>query len=615
MPHRRHRLRLWSFTLIATLLSGLPGPSQAAGSHAISLHGDPKYGPDFEHFDYADPEALKGGDVRLHAIGTFDTLNPYTLKGVSAAGLNGLFDTLTEHAADEAFTEYGLLAESIELAPDNSAVTFTLRPEARFHDGSPVTVEDVIFTFETLKTQGHPFYRSYYANVERAEKTGDRKVTFRFSSNDNRELPLIIGQMPVLSRAYWKDRDFQKTTLEAPLGSGPYRVESVDPGRSITYRRNPDYWGADLPVNRGRHNFDRIRYDYYRDGTVALEAFKAGEYDFRLENVSKDWATGYDGPALRSGVIVKENIANQQPTGMQGFVFNTRNELFADPRVREALTLAFDFEWTNENLFYGAYDRTKSYFSNSELASQGSPTEAELRILEPFRGKIPDAVFEGNPELPVTDGSGNTRANLRKAAKLLKSAGWVVRDGKLVNASTGKPFEFELMLVSPAFERVSLPYGRNLKRLGIDMRVRTVDSAQYQKRLDTFDFDMVVATFGQSLSPGNEQRDLWTSEKATEPGSRNLAGVRDPVVDELVEAVINAPDRQSLVDRTRALDRVLLAGHYVVPHWHLRSFRVAYRDRFSRPATSPPYALGFDTWWVDPEKDRVLAEKSGRARP
>jgi len=615
MPHRRHRLRLSSLALIATLFSGLPGPSQAAGSHAISLHGDPKYGPDFQHFDYADPEAVKGGDVRLHAIGTFDTLNPYTLKGVSAAGLNGLFDTLTEHAADEAFTEYGLLAESIELATDNSAVTFTLRPEARFHDGSPVTVEDVIFTFETLKTQGHPFYRSYYANVERAEKTGKRKVTFRFSSNDNRELPLIIGQMPVLSRAYWKGRDFQKTTLEAPLGSGPYRVESVDPGRSITYRRNPDYWGADLPVNRGRNNFDRIRYDYYRDGTVALEAFKAGEYDFRLENVSKDWATGYDGPALRSGVIIKESIPNRQPTGMQGFVFNTRNELFADPRVREALTLAFDFEWTNENLFYGAYDRTKSYFSNSELASQGSPTEAELRILEPFRGKIPDAVFEGNPEPPVTDGSGNTRANLRKAVKLLKSAGWVVRNGKLVNASTGKPFEFELMLVSPAFERVALPYARNLKRLGIDMRVRTVDSAQYQKRLDAFDFDMVVATFGQSLSPGNEQRDFWTSEKATEPGSRNLAGVRDPVVDELVEAVINAPDRQSLVDRTRALDRVLLAGHYVVPHWHLRSFRVAYRDRFSRPATSPPYALGFDTWWVDPEKDRALAEKSGRTRP
>jgi len=595
-------------------MSGIPTLLQATESHALSLHGEPKYGPAFRHFDYADPDAVKGGNVKLHSIGTFDTLNPFTLKGVSAAGLSGLFDTLTEHANDEAFTEYGLLAETIERAPDNSAVTFVIRPEARFHDGSPVTVEDVVFTFETLKTEGHPFYRSYYASVESAEKTGDRKVTFRFTSNDNRELPLIIGQMPVLSQAYWKDRDFPKTTLEAPLGSGPYLVESVDPGRSITYRRNPDYWGVDLPVNRGRHNFDRIRYDYYRDGTVALEAFKAGEYDFRLENVSKDWATGYDGPALRSGVIKKENIPNQQPTGMQGFVFNARDEPFVDPRAREALTLAFDFEWTNKNLFYGAYDRTKSYFSNSELASHGAPGKAELEILEPYRGRISDAVFEANPEPPATDGSGNARANLREATQLLREAGWVIRDGRLVNSTNGKPFEFELMLVSPSFERVALPYRRNLKRLGIDMRVRTVDSAQYQKRLENHDFDMVVATISQSLSPGNEQRDFWSSEKADEPGSRNLAGIRDPVVDELVDAVINAPDRESLINRTQALDRVLLAGHYVVPHWHLRSFRVAYRDRFSRPGTSPPYALGFDTWWVDPDKDRALPDKAGAGK-
>lgn len=615
MSHLWHDLRLYCIALSASLLAGLPVAALASGSHAISLHGDPKYGPEFRHFDYADPDAVKGGDVRLHSIGTFDTLNPYTLKGVSAAGLSGLFDTLTVHADDEAFTEYGLLAEAIERAPDNSSVTFTLRTEARFHDGSPVTAEDVIFTFETLKSRGHPFYRSYYANVESAEKTGEHEVTFRFGSNDNRELPLIIGQMPVLSRAWWKDRDFGKTTLEAPLGSGPYMVESVDPGRSITYRRDPDYWGADLPVNVGRNNFDRIRYDYYRDGTVALEAFKAGEYDFRAENVSKDWATGYDGPALRSGRIVKENIPHHQPTGMQGFVFNTRNDLFADPRVREALTLAFDFEWTNQNLFYGAYDRTKSYFSNSELASEGAPGPAELEILEPYRGRIPDAVFQGNPEPPVTDGSGNARANLRKAAQLLKSAGWIVKDGRLVQSSTGMPFEFELMLVSPSFERVALPYRRNLKRLGIDMRVRTVDSAQYQKRLENHDFDMVVATFPQSLSPGNEQRDFWTSAKAAQPGSRNLAGIRDPVVDELVEALIVAPDRQSLIDRTRALDRVLLAGHYVVPHWHLRSFRVAYRNRFSRPDETPPYALAFDTWWVDPEKDKALSASQGRSNP
>ena len=596
-------------SLLLLMLCIAPSASLTAGEvNALSLHGKPKYGPNFKHFDYVNPDAPKGGSVRLADIGTFDSLNPFILKGVSAAGVGGLFDTLTYHSDDEAFSEYGLLAETIEVAPDNSWVVFTLRPEARFHDGSPVTVDDVIFTFEALKTKGHPFYRAYYANVEKAEKITDRRVKFSFGGAENRELPLIIGQMPVLSKAYWQTRDFEKTTLEAPLGSGPYTVESVDAGRSITYRRNPNYWGAKLPVNVGRNNFDTIRHDYYRDATVALEAFKAGEYDFRVENIAKSWATGYASPALQQGLVIKENLAHEQPTGMQGFVFNTRRELFKDPRVRQALAYAFDFEWTNKNLFYGAYARTTSYFSNSELASRGLPSAEELELLEPYRGRIPEAVFTQTYTPPATDGSGNNRNNLRHGLRLLKQAGWVVKNGRLTNHKTGQPFEFELLLVSPSFERVALAFKKNLKRLGMEMRVRTVDAAQYQKRVEDFDFDMIVAVRGQSLSPGNEQRDFWSSAKADIPGSRNLAGIKDPVVDELIESIISAPDRESLIQRTRALDRVLLWGHYVIPHWHVRSFRLAYWDKFGRPAQPPKYDLGFDTWWIDASKEAKLED-------
>ncbi len=579
-------------------------------AHAVALHGQPKYGPGFEHFDYANPTAPKGGSVRLAQIGTFDNLNPFILKGSSAAGLLNLFDTLTHHADDEAFTEYGLIAKEIRIPEDRSWVEFELRPEARFHDGSPITVEDVIFTLDVLKQKGHPFYRaSYYANVVEAKRTGEHAVRFIFNTKHNRELPLIVGQMPILSKAYWSGRDFEETTLDPPLGSGPYRVESVNPGRSITYRRVKDYWGADLPVNAGRNNFDSIRHDYYRDATVALEAFKAGEYDFRIENIAKSWATGYDGPALERGLIVKEEIQHELPTGMQGFVFNTRREIFRDRRVRWALAHAFDFGWTNQNLFHGAYTRTTSYFSNSELAARGLPGPEELAVLEPFRGRVPEEVFTQAYEPPRTDGSGNIRRNLRQALALLREAGWAVRDEQLVHEATGRPMRFEMMLVSPAFERVVLPFARNLERLGIDMRVRTVDPAQYENRVESFDFDMIVFARGQSLSPGNEQRAYWTTEAARTDGSDNLAGIRDPVVDELVELVINAPDRESLVHRTRALDRVLLWGHYVIPHWHIRAFRVAYWDKFDRPAVSPKYALGFDTWWVDPAKASRLEQR------
>jgi len=570
-------------------------------AHGLSIHGDLKYPPRFAHFAYVDPRAPKGGSVTLSAVGTFDNLNPFILKGGPAAGIATTFDTLTVNSSDEPSSEYGLVAETIDTPPDRSWVAFTLRGTARFHDGSPMTVEDVIWTFDTLRTKGHPQYRSYYAAVASVEKTGPRTVRFTFKEGDNRELPVILGQLPVLSKAYWAGRDFTKTTLQAPLGSGPYRVESMEPGRSIVYRRVSDYWGATLPVNVGRYNFDALRYDYYRDDTVALEAFKGGAYDLRQESSSKNWARAYDIPAVRDGRIRKEQIPNEIPTGMQGFVFNTRRAIFQDPRVRQALAAAFDFEWSNAHLFYGAYARTRSYFSNSELASRGLPSQAELAVLAPFRGRVPDEVFTREYQPPST-GPDGLRPNLVRALDLLKQAGWVVRDMRLVNAETGRPLAFEILLDNPSFERITLPFVKNLERLGVTARVRTVDSAQYEYRAKQFDFDMTVGLFPQSSSPGNEQVDYWASVSAATPGSRNLPGVRDPVVDRLIELLIAAPDRAALVARTRALDRVLLWGHYVIPQFHLSAFRVAYWDRFGRPAVSPKYELGVDTWWVDPRK-------------
>lgn len=568
--------------------------------HGMALHGDLKYGPDFLHFEYVNPEAPKGGEMRLAGIGTFDSLNPFILRGTTPIGLGMTFDTLTVQSQDEPFSEYGLVAESMQTPADHSWVAFTLRPEARFHDGSPITAEDVVFTFEALKTKGHPFYRAYYANVAQAEATGPHEVTFSFHGSENRELPLIIGQMPVLSKASWQNREFDRTTLDAPLGSGPYRVAQVDPGRSITYERDPEYWAADLPVNKGRHNFDRFRYEYFRDANVALEAFKAGQYDFRQENVARLWATGYDGPALRQGRIIMEEIPHELPTGMQGFVFNTRRPAFRDPLVREALGLVFDYEWSNQNLFHNAYARTRSYFSNSELAASGLPAAAERELLEPHRDVLPERVFTQEYQPPITDGSGNIREQIRAALALLAQAGWEVspKDRRLRHTSSGESMEFEILLNDSVFERVCLPYSRNLERLGITARVRTVDPTQYQNRINDFDFDMTVGLFPQSLSPGNEQRDFWTSEAAATPGSRNIAGVRDPVVDMLVDLVISAPDRESLITRTRALDRVLLWGHYVVPHWHSRVFRVAYWNKYSKPEVTPKYGLALEAWWM-----------------
>ena len=597
--------RLIAAALLAVMATAAPAVDAegVTGAHALSMFDDVKYGPDFEHFDYADPNAPAGGGIRLAVPGTFDNLNPFILKGNAAAGSGLIYDTLLIGSLDEPFTAYGRLVESIDMPADRSWVAFTLREEARWHDGRPVTVDDVIWTTETLTTKGHPFYRHYYADITSVSQTGPRTVRFTFGDTVNRELPLIIGQIDVLPKHYWEGRDFESTTLDPPLGSGPYRIAAVEPGRSITLERVPDYWGRDLAVNRGQNNIDVIRYDYYRDATVAIEAFKAGEFDFRSENNSKEWGTAYDIPDVANGRMIKELIDHEISTGMQAFWFNTRRSKFADRKVRHALTHAFDFEWSNANLFYGQYTRTTSFFSNTELASSGLAQAQELGVLERFRDRVPAEVFTSAYEPPTTDGSGNNRRNLRLARTMLQEAGWAVRDGVLIHAQTGEAMEIEFLLVAPAFERIVGPVVKNMERLGIAARIRIVDPAQYQNRIEEFDFDIVVSTRGQSLSPGNEQRNHWASASADVPGSGNLAGIKDPVVDELVDLLIQAPDRDTLVATTRALDRVLLWGHYVIPQWHIRSFRLVYWNKFGRPGLRPKYGLGFPaTWWIDREK-------------
>ncbi|MFZ3204495.1 MAG: extracellular solute-binding protein [Pseudomonas sp.] len=594
-------------------LLALAGLTQAAGKHALTLYDEPaKYPANYQHFDYVNPDAPKGGTFRQAGFGGFDSLNPFINKGVAADDIGMIYDTLTRHGLDEPFSEYGLLAEKIEKAPDNSWVRFYLRPEARFNDGQAVTAEDVKFTFETLMTHGAPTYRAYYADVERVEVEGPRRVRFIFKHAGNRELPLILGQLPVLPKHWWAERDFSKGNLEIPLGSGPYKVAEVKAGRSIRYERVKDWWGKDLPVNRGFYNFDTMQLDYYRDNTVALEALKAGQFDYWLETSAKNWATAYDSPAVANGQLIKEEIDNQNPTGMQGFVFNTRRPLFQDKRVREALGLLFDFEWTNRQLFNGAYTRTRSYFDNSELASSGLPETDELKLLEPLRDKIPPAVFTDEFRVPVTDGSGIIREQQRRAYQLLQEAGWRIEGDQMLDAE-GKPVSFEFLLAQTEFERVLLPFKRNMADLGMELVIRRVDVSQYINRLRSRDFDLIVGGFGQSNSPGNEQREYWHSSSADNPGSRNFIGLKDPAIDQLVEGLINANSRQSLVAHTRALDRVLLWGHYVIPNWHIKTWRVAYWNRFEHPKVTPKYDIGLNTWWARPQQEPATTDNAAAA--
>ena len=572
-------------------------------SHAIAMHGEPKYGPDFRHFDYVNPDARKGGILRAGEQGTFDSFHPYISKGNAVS--TGSVETLLTSSADEPFTEYGLIAETIEWPEDRSWVIFNLRHNARWHDGQPITADDVVWSFETLIEKGSPQYRFYYASVGNVEKLAERRVKFSFSEIGNRELPLIMGQLPILPKHYWEARDFEKTTLEPPLGSGPYRIEVFEAGRFIVQKRVDDYWGRNLPINIGLNNLETIRTSFFRDDTAIRLALKSGDIDFRDENQAKAWALDYDVPAVRKQWLKKELVTHQRPTGMQAFVMNTRRDVFKNPKVRQALAYAFDFEWTNKNLFFGLYTRTQSYFSNSELAAVDVPSGEELEILERYRGRVSDWVFQRSYTAPATDGSGWLRENLRKAFPLLEDAGWAVNDMRLVNAD-GEQMQFEILLVSPAFERIVLPFTRNLKRLGIDARIRLVDQTQYINRIRSFDFDMLISGWGQSDSPGNEQRNYWSSASANNPSSRNFAGISDPVIDELIELLITADTRESLVARTRALDRVLLSGFYVIPNWHIRADRVLYWDKYSRPELLTKNGVMTSRWWYDETKAKSL---------
>ncbi|MDX1754976.1 MAG: extracellular solute-binding protein [Marinobacter sp.] len=565
------------------------------------MHGEPAYPPDFEHFEYVNPDAPKGGTLRLGVVANgFDSFNPFVIRAVAAAGINTyLYDTLMASSADEAFSAYGLIAESLETPEDRSYVVFNLREAARFHDGEPITADDVAFSFNLLTTEGHPFYRNYYADVSEVTVETPHRIRFDFGETENRELPLILGQLPILPKHYWQDREFGKNGLTPPVGSGPYRIGDYDAGRSITYHRVEDYWAKDLPVRKGRFNFDRIHYDYYTDDTVALEAFKAGNYDFRLESSAKNWATAYTGDKFDNGILITEAITHHRPVGLQGFALNTRKPQFSDRLVRKALAYAFDFGWANTNLFFDQYTRTDSYFENSELASSGLPEGEELAILEQFRDQLPPEVFDTVYTPPSTNGRSSLRANLRTAFKLLKEAGYEIRDRKMVNAGTGEPLSFEILLAQKSFERVVLPFETNLEKLGIDVEVRLVDTTQYIQRVRNFDFDIITQVFPQSDSPGNEQRDFWSSHNVDAVGSRNIMGVNDPVVDALVELVIQAPDRESLVHRVRALDRVLLHGHYAIPQWHLSKDRIAYHSSLKRPDITPKDGVDLDNWWVE----------------
>tara|TARA_Y100000590_G_scaffold467094_1_gene644781 strand:+ start:152 stop:1978 length:1827 start_codon:yes stop_codon:yes gene_type:complete len=604
---------MFKVLLMIFCLIAYPSFGQVNISHAIAMHGEPKYNNNFLNLDYVNPNAPKGGKVVYSSTGTYDTFNPFTLKGTAVAGIGNLYESLTTSTSDEPFTEYGLIAETIEWPDDRSWVAFKIRKEAKWHDGKKITPEDVIWTFNTLIEKGHPFYKYYYGDVVEVKKIDNLTVRFNFKGNTNLELPLILGQLPVLPKHYWENRNFEETTLEIPVGSGPYRIDSFDPGRSITYSRNENYWGSNLAIKKGTDNFGQIKYEYYKDRGIEREAFKSGEIDFFSENSSKEWATSYDIPAVKKNLIIKELIKHENPQGMQGFAFNIRKNIFKDIKVRKALTYAFDFEWTNNNLFYDAYIRTDSFFENSELSSYGIPQGKEFNLLQNLKldndKLIPKDVYIREFKPPKTDGSGFIRKELSQATTLLKESGWKIKEGKLFKEDTQEYFKFEILLVSPAFERIVLPFKKNLEKLGIEANIRTVDSSQYQQRLETFDFDMVVSTFRQSLSPGNEQRDFWGSNAADTNGSRNIIGIKNIAIDKLIERVISAKDRNDLIVATRALDRVLLWNYYVIPQWHISSYRVLNWDIFGKPKVKPKYSLGANTWWIDDEKSRTLNER------
>lgn len=601
--------------LFLSLALSFPASATISESHGYAQFGTLKYPASFSHFDWVNPDAPKGGTLRIMASGTFDTLNPYTFKGsspISTAhflqyGANELNEPLMvgtgayDPSGDEPASSYGLIAKSVEYSEDRSWVVFNLRPEARFHDGKPITAYDVAFSYRLLRSDGHPQYRTNLQEVKRVDILGRHRIRFVFKRAGNPLLILRLGELPVLPQHYWKDRDFKSTTFDAPLGSGPYRIVQVVPGRRLVFERVKDWWGKDLPVNRGKYNFDRIEVEFYRDNHVAFEAFKAGEFDFYIENQAKNWSNGYRFPAVTRGDVVRAEIPHQIPTQTQALFMNTRREMFSDRRVREALGLMFDFEWTNRTLFNNAYMRAASYYPNSEFSATGKPEGAEWLLLSPHRDKLPARLFTEAPKQPVTDGRGIPRETLRRALGLLAEAGWKPVGQELRNAR-GQRLEFEIMLVNPSLERILQPYTANLASIGIQANLRTVDRAQYKQRLDQFDYDMILLTLPQTLSPGLEQSLYFHSSQVNVKGGKNYAGVNDPVVDEMIDKLLSAQTRDEQIAAARALDRVLLWQHYSIPNWYINYHRLAYRNRFAF-VTTPPYTLGLRTWWLKPTEN------------
>jgi microcin C transport system substrate-binding protein len=588
------------------------GPAIATPRHGLSIFGDLKYPPDFQHFDYVNPDAPKGG--RVSQIGsasrqTFDSFNAYILKGDAAQGLELVFDTLMARATDEPDAVYGLVAETGDVADDRMSVTFKLRPEAKFADGSPVTADDVVFSFTTLKEKGHPSIAIPLRDVAKAEALDPSTVRYTFQGNLVRDLPITVATLPVLSKAYYTTHDFETTTLDRPLGSGPYKIGDFKAGTYVSYLRRDDYWGRDLPVSRGLHNFGEVRYDYFRDRNLELEALLSATIDFREEFTSKDWATGYDKPMVRDGRVKLLTVPDERPSGAQGFFINTRREKFKDPRVRQALGLVFDFEWSNRNLFYGMYKRTASYFENSDMKASGLPSPEELALLEPFRDKLPATVFGEPASPPVTDGSGNNREQLRAAIKLLTEAGWLQTPDGIKNTK-GEKLDVEFLTDEPTWDRVIGPYVKSLNSIGIGASIRRVDASQYEQRTKDFDFDFTMQRYSLGLTPGIELKSFWGSEAAKSNGSYNLSGIADPVVDSLIEHIVAAKSRAELVTATRAVDRVLRAGYYWVPHWYKGAHNLAFWNKYSWPEIKPKYERGaLETWWYDAEKGAKLAPR------
>ncbi|WP_370690918.1 extracellular solute-binding protein [Helicobacter cappadocius] len=573
------------------------------GASYISLGEKAKY-PKLKYFDYVNPKAPKGGVIKNYSLGTFDSLNPFVIKGTPADGLDLVYDTLLAQSLDEDYAEYALIADDIEVAKDNSYVIFHIDKRAKFSDGVSVTAQDVKFSFDILREKGSPIFRQYYADVKDAQVLDKQNIKFTFKTTKNRELALILGQLQILPKHYYEKNSFGKNPLLIPIGSGPYKIKSYKVGKEIIYERDKNYWAKDIPTRVGQFNFDTSIYEYYKDDTVALRAFLSGEYDWRIETSAKVWARGYVGKAVDSGKIKKVSIVHSLPSGMQGFFFNTRRDIFKDIRVREALFYAFDFEWSNKNLFFSQYKRTKSYFNNSIFASSGIPEGKELKILDHYKKELQETaphIFDKPYLIPTTNGrkivGENRRENLKYAQKLLQEAGWVVKNNQLINLKTGRPFVFTLLLDNPAFERLALSYAQDLKVLGIKMNIQKVDLSQYMNRLRDFDYDMIIAVIGQSLFPGNEQRYFWGSQSATTKGSRNYSGIKDPVIDNLIDLLLKAQDRNDQIAITRALDRVLLWGFYVIPHYYLPSFRIAYWDKIAMPSINPKYGFSQYLWW------------------